>query len=85
MGLELKNRAASYLEPILYVGHGLYGLLDQCHAQLIAKTTVDWLFVIVSIAITMNFHALSNLSVIKDRAFAKFWLAWGWLLKFQNP
>ncbi|MCJ1284413.1 hypothetical protein MMC26_003745 [Xylographa opegraphella] len=61
MGLELKNRASSYLEPILFVVHGLY----------------DWLFVLVSFAVTMNFRALSDLSIIKDRAFAKFWLAWG--------
>ncbi|MCJ1432959.1 hypothetical protein MMC27_002317 [Xylographa pallens] len=61
MGLELKSRAAAYLGPILYVGHGLY----------------DWLFVLVSLVVTMDFHALSHLSVIKDRAFAKFWLVWG--------
>ncbi|MCJ1323108.1 hypothetical protein MMC15_008460 [Xylographa vitiligo] len=61
MGLELKDRAASYLGPILFVVHGFY----------------DWLFVLGSIAVTMNFDALSNVSIVKDRAFAKFWLAWG--------
>ncbi|MCJ1294250.1 hypothetical protein MMC34_005808 [Xylographa carneopallida] len=58
MSHELKDRAAAYLEPVLFVGH-------------------DWLFALVSFVVTMDFHALTHLSVIKDRAFAKFWLAWG--------
>ncbi|MCJ1381300.1 hypothetical protein MMC17_004410 [Xylographa soralifera] len=77
MGLELKNRAVSYVEPILFVTHGVYCPFERIPTRLIAKTTPDWLFVLVSVAVTMNFHALSNLSALKDRAFAKFWLAWG--------
>ncbi|MCJ1393214.1 hypothetical protein MMC18_006086 [Xylographa bjoerkii] len=61
MGLELTNRAASYTGPSLYVAYSLY----------------DWLLVLINVVITLDFGALGDLSTLKDRAFAKLWLAWG--------
>ena len=80
MALELRVRASSYTDPILFVAYGLYGSLAPLNAPILwlsTKTVIDWLLVLINVIITFDYRALGNLSILKDRAFAKFWLAWG--------